>query len=216
MKHLRLMVATGIATIATAIFATALASGSSYLPHTARRSCVPTANKRCQLDVLRPDGIASLRFGASVKTARLVIDALLHQGGLPTQSSGSCAVRRQVIWQDQWTANAEPSLTLYFGRSGLIGYQVGAAQEPRRPLGGWMPATVRGLHVGDSLSTGRHLYGSSIRLSAEQGGVWVIRSANGTIEGYAWGEGRGHTDVGWSSLVASIDAGVVGCPAAGP
>ena len=187
-----------------------------WVPRATPASCVPTAQKRCQLDVLRPDGIGSLRFGASPRQARRVIDALLHQGGGPTQRSGSCAVRRQITWQDQWTANAQPGLTLYFGRSGLIGYQVGAPQEPRRPRGGWMLATARGLHVGDSLKTGRDLYGSSIALSANQGGVWVIRSAGGTLDGYAWGETNGHSDVSWSSLVASINAGNVGCPSASP
>lgn len=182
----------------------------------AQRSCVPTAHSRCQFDVLRSDGIGSLRFGASLKAARRVIDALLHQPGGETQRSGSCAVRRQISWQDQWTANAQPSLTLYFGQTGLIGYQVGAPQEPRRPAGGWMLATARGLRVGDSLSKGRALYGSSITLSAQQGGAWIIRS-DGKLDGYAWtARPPGHSDVGWSSLVASIDAGCVGCPAAGP
>ena len=86
------------------------------------------------------------------------------------ERSGSCVVQRQITWQDQWTANTQPSLTLYFSRSGLTGYQVGAPQQPRRPRGGWMLATARGLRVGDSLRTGRDLYGSSIALSANQGG----------------------------------------------
>jgi hypothetical protein len=189
------------------------------LPSVARAahaSCIPTAQRRCQLDVLRPDGIGSLRFGASPQAARRIIDALLHQGGEATQRSGSCTVRRQITWQDQWTANAQPDLTLYFGRSGLIGYQVGAGQEPRHPPGGWMLATARGLHVGSSLSIGRDRYGSSIALGAAQGGVWVIRSTGGTLDGYAWGGANGHRDVSWSSLVASIDAGDVGCPSASP
>ncbi|MDE3131762.1 MAG: hypothetical protein KGL16_11475 [Acidobacteriota bacterium] len=145
-----------------------------------------------------------------------MVDALLHQTGGATERSGSCAVHHQITWQDQWTANAQPDLTLYFGRAGLIGYQAGAPLEPRRPPGGWMLATTRGLRVGDSLNTGHVLYGSAIALSANQGGVWVIRSADGTLDGYAWGGAHAGSDVGWSSLVASIDAGDVGCPAAGP
>lgn len=190
----------------------------AYSPRAARtgRSCVPTAHRRCQLDVLRPNSIANLKLGASPASARAAIDALLHQTGGPSQRSGSCSVHHEITWQDQWTANGEPSLTLYFGHTGLVGYQVGAPQEPRRPTGGWMLATARGLHVGDPLSTGRRLYGSSIALSANQGGVWLIRSASGELDGYAWGTNSGRSDVGWSSLVASIDAGDVGCPAAGP
>ena len=100
---------------------------------------------------------------------------------------------------------------------GLVGYQVGAPQEPRRPLGGWMLGTAHGLDVGDALSTGHRLYGLAITLSANQGGVWLIRSSGGELDGYAWGKtSSGHGDVGWSSLVASIDAGDVGCPASGP
>ena len=49
-----------------------------------------------------------------------------------------------------------------------------------------MLATVRGLQVGDPLTTGRHLYGSSIKLSANQGGVWLFGSSAGTLDGYAW------------------------------
>ena len=79
-----------------------------------------------------------------------------------------------------------------------------------------MLATARGLHVGNSLKTGRDLYGSSIALSANKGGLWVIRSADGTLDGYAWAQANGHSDVSWSSLVASINAGDVGCPSASP
>ena len=197
------------------LFVIAVGGAPMSAAREAQRTCVPTAQKRCQLDVLRPDGIGGLRFGATPKAARRVIDALLHQPGGATQRSGSCAVDRQITWQDQWTADAQPSLTLYFGRAGLIGYQVGAQQEPRWPHGGWMPATVRGLQVGDPLTKGRALYGSSITLSAEQGGVWKIQSG-GRLDGYAWSARSGHLDVGWSSLVASIDAGDVGCPATGP
>jgi len=122
------------------------------------------------LDVLEPHGIAGLKFGASPAAARTVIDALLHQPGGPLERSGNCGVQHTITWQDQWTANAQPSLTLDFGRSGLVGYQVGGPQEPRRPYGGWALATARGLRVGDSLLIGRHMYGSSIRLGTNQGG----------------------------------------------
>lgn len=148
-----------------------------------------------------------------------MIDRLLHQSGGRLERSGSCEVRHELTWQDQWTANGQAGLTLDFGRTGrLIGYEVGAPQEPRRPLGGWVLATGRGLHVNSSLATGRKLYGSSISLSTNQGGSWLIRSSAGTIDGYAYPSGKtfGHRDVSWSSLVASIDAGDVGCPAIAP
>lgn len=198
------------------VIAFAACGSSSSAARSARTSCVPTATRRCQLDVLRSNRIASLKFGASLATARAVVDALLHQSGGALQSSGSCGVDRQITWQDQWTASGQPNLTLYFGHTGLVGYQVGDPEKPRRPRGGWVLSTARGLRVGSSLTTGRDLYGSAIALSASQGGVWIIRSARGRLDGYAWGAASGHSDIDWSSLVATIDAGDVGCPAAAP
>jgi hypothetical protein len=193
-------------------------SAASSSAGTAPRSCTPTAQRRCQLDVLGTSGIASLKFGASPATTRAVIDALLHQAAGATEKSGSCDVHSQITWQDQWTASGQPSLTLYFGRAGLVGYQVGVPQEPRRPAGGWMLATARGLHVGSSLRSGQQLYGSAMALGASQGGVWLIRSHAAKLDGYAWTATQSHsdTDVTWRSLVATIDAGDVGCPAVTP
>jgi hypothetical protein len=199
--------------------AAAWCAPSSSAAHVARKSCVATAQRRCQLDVLGPSGIGSLAFGASPAKARTVIDGLLHQTGGPLERNRSCDVLHTITWQDQWTGNGQPSLTLDFGRKGgLIGYGVGAPQEPRRPSGGWVLATARGLHVNSSLAAGRQLYGSSIALSTNQGGSWLIRSSTGTIDGYAYPSGTTSvpSDVSWSSLVASIDAGDVGCPAIAP
>jgi hypothetical protein len=181
-----------------------------------RSSCVPAIEHRCDLDVLGTSSIANLRFGASPAQARAVIDALLHQGGGATEKSGSCRVRSQITWWDQWTASAEPSLTLYFGRSGLVGYEFGAPQEPRKPTGGWMLATRRGLRVDSTFSSGRRLYGAAFVWSAAQGGVWLIRSGATRLRGYAWTPTPTGTDVGRHSVVATIDAGDVGCPAVSP
>jgi hypothetical protein len=202
--------------VAVLVGVTLAASAASSSAGTAARSCRPSAWRRCQLDVLGTSAIAGLKFGASHATARTVIDALLHQPGGVTQKSGSCRVESQITWQDQWTASGEPSLTLYFSRAGLVGYQAGAPQEPRRPPGGWMLATSRGLHVGSTLGSGRQLYGSAIALSASQGGVWLIRSPAAKLDGYASASTPGRSDVNWRSLVATIDAGDVGCPAVTP
>jgi hypothetical protein len=192
--------------------------GGSHTAFGRTRECRVSAARACQLTVLHPNGIGNLRFGAPVAAAREAIDALLDQPGDSEQHSGSCQVDHQIIWQDQWTASSEPSLTLYFHRHRFVGYQVGAPQEPRHPRGGWVLGTSRGLHVGEPLGTGRRLYGRSVVLSAAQGGTWLIRAAAGVrrIDGYAWGASSGRTDATWQSLVASIDAGDTGCPSASP
>ena len=78
-----------------------------------------------------------------------------------------------------------------------------------------MLATTRGLTVGDELSRGRKLYGAAFRTSTAQGGVFLISAPAGRIDGYAWGSPK-YGDVSLQSLVATIDAGNVGCPALSP
>lgn len=191
------------------------AAPPAYGRGTDAHACRATTWRPCRLDLLRPDGIAALRFGASVTASRTAIDGLLHQQGGKAQPSGSCKVDEQITWTDAWTASGQPDLTLYFEHGGFVGYQVGAPQMPRHPPGGWVLSTPRGLRVGESLGVGRRRYGRALALSASQGGTWVLRTADGTIDGYAWTD-SGPGDVNWQSLIASIDAGDTGCPAASP
>ena len=86
---------------------------------------------------------------------------------------------------------------------------------PRPPLHGIELATGRGLRLGDTLARGRGLYGRAFRLSAAQGGSWSEGMGSGRLRGYAWGRPK-HGDVSWQSVVATIDAGNVGCPAVSP
>ena len=147
--------------------------------------------------------------------SRSAIDVLLHQQGGKAQPSGSCKVDQQITWTDAWTASGQPDLTLYFERGGFVGYQVGSPVMPRHPLGGWILSTTRRLRVGESLGVGRRRFGRALALSASQGGTWLLRTADGTFDGYAWGA-SGPGDVSWRGLIASIDAGNIGCPAASP
>jgi hypothetical protein len=130
---------------------------------------------------------------------------------------GSCHVDHQITWLDQWAAPGEPALTVYFGRSVFVGYQFGdlnMLSTPRNPPGGWGLATNRGLRVGDTLARARHLYGRAFAVSAAQGGSWAVRVRGGSMRGHASGVPR----EGPLSriLVATIDAGDVGCPAVSP
>lgn len=167
------------------------------------------------LDVLGPNGIGSVRFGASPGDVRTAIDSLLDQPGSAYRPGGSCGLDHEITWSDQWTASGEPALTVYFRHSAFAGYQVGELGPPRYPPGGWALATTQGLRVGDPLARGRQLYGRQFATSAAQGGTWGVRVAGGLITGYAWGTPK-HGDVSWQSVVATIDAGDVGCPAQSP
>jgi hypothetical protein len=71
-------------------------------------------------------------------------------------------------------------------------------------------ATSRALSIGDTLARGRQIYGGAFRLSSAQG-VWKA----GRLGGYAWGSPNSRA-VSVHSVVATIDAGDVGCPALSP
>ncbi|MGA8338297.1 MAG: hypothetical protein WB761_26430 [Solirubrobacteraceae bacterium] len=112
----------------------------------------------------------------------------------------------------------DPELTVWFSHSRFVGYQYGeqgTKLAPRAPSLGTVLATTRRLTVGDKLSRGRQLYGAAFRTSTAQGGVFLIGAPAGRIDGYAWGSPR-YGDVSLQSLVATIDAGNVGCPALSP
>jgi hypothetical protein len=162
-------------------------------------------------DVLKANGIAGVRFGASPRQVRSAIDSLLGQSGSAYRAGGTCGLDHEIIWG---TASRQ-DLTAYFRRSAFAGYEVGTPSKPRHPHGGWALATTRGLRVGDPLARGRRLYGGAFTLSSAQGGSWKLRTPAGPIDGYAWGTPR-YGDVSWQSVVATIDAGDVGCPAIAP
>jgi hypothetical protein len=174
--------------------------------------CLPTTWRRCVLDVLRAGGIAGLRFGASPSSVQAAIDSLLRQPGATYGRGGSCGLDHRITWWDDWTADGEPALTVYFRRAAFAGYQVGELGRPRNPPGGWALATARGLRVGDTLKRGRRLYGREFAISTAQGGSWSVRVRGGLIRGYASGV-PGH---GEQVEVATIDGGDVGCPALSP
>lgn len=174
------------------------------------RSAV-SAKRLKVLDVLRADGIGSVRFGASPQAVRTQIDSLLGQPGSGYRPGGSCDLDHQMTW----TASGRPALIVYFRDSEFAGYQFGDPNRPRHQSKGRTLATTRGLRLDDALARGRQLYGHRFSLSAAQGGSWILRTTEGRMEGYAWGRAR-HSDVSWHSVVLTIDAGDVGCAAATP
>lgn len=165
------------------------------------------------LSVLRTDGIGGVRFGSSPTVVRARLSVMTGQAGGPYAPGGSCGLDHRIKWWDQWTANGEPALTAYFRRGAFVGYQVGDLSAPRRQNAGWEFATTRGLRVGDTLAQARRLYGSAVVVSPAQGGSWSLHDSGGFIRGYAWAwQGPGVRQ----GLVATIDAGDVGCPASSP
>ena len=184
-------------------------------PTTSQSPGPVSSTHKVVLDVLYTNGIGRVRFGASPADVRAAIDSLLGQRGGAYSRGGSSRVNHEITWFDQWTASGEPALTVYFGRSAFAGYQFGALNTmspPRNPPGGWVLATARGLRVGDTLARGRQLYGRSSATSTAQGGSWAVRVRGELIKGYASGV-PGH---GRQILIATIDAGDVGCPAVSP
>jgi hypothetical protein len=171
-----------------------------------------------KLDVLRAHGISGVRFGASPRTVRTVVDSLLGQASGPYKpAAAQCGVNHSIVWPDDRTATGLPKLVAYFGHSKFVGYQYGefgTMTRPHPPIRGVELATARGLRIGDTLARGRTLYGPAFRLSSAQGGTWKLGTGR-VIRGYAWGHPK-DGDVSWQSLVATIDAGDVGCPALSP
>ena len=60
------------------------------------------------------------------------VDSLIGQRGGAYARRGSCGLDHQIKWWDQWTANGEPALTVYFRHSTFVGYQFGDLDAPRR------------------------------------------------------------------------------------
>jgi hypothetical protein len=170
-------------------------------------------------EVLRGNGIGAVRFGASPQAVRAAVDSLLGQSGLPYKPTATqCGLDHSIVWWDDRTANGLPNLVAYFGHSEFAGYQYGeygTMIPPHPPLHGVELATSRGLRIGDTLARGRRLYGAAFMISPAQGGTWSVHTARGLLSGYAWGTPR-HGDVNWQSVVATIDAGDVGCAALSP
>jgi hypothetical protein len=173
-------------------------------------------------DVLAGNRIGSVKFGQSRAAVIAALTPLLG----PTSSGYArvqpeCGVDHTITWPDWAVVSAhgahyafDPLLTVFFNRSRFVGYQYGefgTKAAPRAPSRGTVLATTRGLNIGDTLARGRELHGSTFRLSSAQGGVWKTRR----LRGYAWGT-PSYGDASPQSVVATIDAGDVGCPALSP
>jgi hypothetical protein len=157
-------------------------------------------------DVLEGDGIGSVRFGASPTAVTGGLKRLLGPPSRPYKAGGVCNYDHTIRWGE---------LSVNFRRSRFVGYSYGTVGPPHAPRHGLSLATIRGLQVGDTMIRGRRLYGPAFRISEANGGTWGVHTDRGPIDGFAWGTPR-HGDVGPHSVVATIEAGAVGCPALSP
>jgi len=181
-------------------------------------------------DVLTGDGIGTVRFGESRVAVIAAVTRLLGPSstgyGRANAVLAECGVDHTMTWPNWPVVSAhgknyrlDPTLTVWFSHSRFVGYQYGEFRNtpaPRAPSRGTVLATTRGLTLGNKLARGRKLYGAAFRTSTAQGGVFLISAPAGRIDGFAWAGSPRYGDVSLHSLVATIDAGDVGCPALSP
>jgi hypothetical protein len=173
--------------------------------------------------VLGADSLGPVRFGASPARLEHLLYPRFHRSQSGYQATlDQCGVDHMLTWpiiidpaNGQFVRGEE--LTVLFYRMRFVGYQYGGNESPypgdaRLQI---RAMTAAGLVIGDTLATGRRLYGRAFRISTAQGGTWHAGTPRGRLRGYAYGKPK-HSDVSPSSRVASIDAGDVGCPALSP
>ncbi|HWF73263.1 MAG TPA: hypothetical protein VG186_07960 [Solirubrobacteraceae bacterium] len=180
-----------------------------------------TARSRLRV-TLTAAGLGGIRFGASPARLQQFLDPQLGPANGGYQTVRSCRVDRVLSWPilvDPATGLARTEeLELFFGHGHFVGYQYGGSVLAKRGGGRHLrfhAVTAGGLALGDSIRVARGIYGRAFQTSEAQGGSWQVHTAQGTLRGYAYDPSTyGH--VSSRSLVASIDAGDVGCPSVTP
>jgi hypothetical protein len=149
-------------------------------------------------EVLQGDRIGPAKFGEGPKAVTRELRTLLK--GPPSKSyhrTSACQIDHEIDW---------PGLNVYFHNGRLAGYAY-TGHHGHQPV----LATTAGLVVGDTLRTGRHLYGpKKFHVTPAQGVSWFALTASGRLEGFTTGPSVRN------GKVLSIEAGDVGCPAMTP
>jgi hypothetical protein len=153
--------------------------------------------------VLSGDSVGPVRFGEPQHSAVSELTRLIGAplGGVQN-SKGNCTIDAALDWA---------SFSAYFFGGRFVGYQTGSPAGKREPT--FNGKTQRDLRIGDSLGEARVLYPGHLRTSGENGGVYAITTAAGTIRGYLSLEVAYPPD---KIKIVSISAGSVGCPADSP
>jgi len=153
---------------------------------------------------LSGDAVGAVRFGEPQQEAVRALTKLIGAtaGGV-RDASGNCTIDAALYWAN---------FSVYFLEGRFVGYQTGNnLTSKRQPV--FNGKTPAGLRVGDSLAEARLLYPGHVTTGAENGGVYAIKTADGTIRGYLSLETSNPPD---KIKIVSISAGSVGCPAASP
>jgi hypothetical protein len=154
--------------------------------------------------VLSGDSAGTVRFGEPQQEAANALAKLLGAAeGVVQNAKGNCTIDAALYWAN---------FSVYFLGGRFVGYQTGnnLTDKPEPAFNGKTP---QGLRIGDSLADARTLYPGRVTTRGENGGVYAITTATGTIRGYLSLEISNPPD---KIKIVSISAGSVGCPAASP
>ena len=183
-------------TIPPAVTTSTVASSS----RAARATTTTVAGPVVMLD---GDGPGAARFGQSQAVAATEPDNLLGAPSTgPVNEHGDCTVDAAEQW---------PDLTAYFDAGAFVGYSTLAANGEALSAGNM--ETARGLRVGQTMAQAESIYGPAFSVSYAQGGSWSLATSDGKLDGYLSGVPN---EPGPTPVIASIEAGPVGCPAASP
>jgi hypothetical protein len=155
--------------------------------------------------VLTSDSVGSVRFGESEQKAVSALRKMIGatEGGVQSGGKPNCTVDASLFWNN---------FSVFFFKGRFVGYETGndLTLKPEPTFNGKTP---EGLLVGDTLAKARLLYPDHLTMGGENGGVYAITTATGTIRGYLSLEIYSPPN---KIKIASISAGSVGCPAASP
>jgi hypothetical protein len=151
-------------------------------------------------NVLHATRIGRAGFGMQRARVTHTLDRLLrHRPTERLHVLHACGVDHAIGW---------PGLVVFLRGNRLVGYSYRPAYGSRHiPI----LATARGLRVGDTLATGKVLYGRNFHASRHHGGSWWASTPEGRVVGLASGWPQGPL-----GSVATIAAGHVGCPSVTP
>jgi hypothetical protein len=157
-----------------------------------------------QMVVLSGDAVGAVRFGEPQPEAVTALTKLIGppRGGVQS-ATGNCTIDAALYWAN---------FSVYFFSGKFVGYQTGnnLSAKPEPAFNGKTP---QGLRVGDTLAEARKLYPGHVTTSGENGGVYAIKTATGTIRGYLSLE---VSNPPGKIKIVTTSAGSVGCPAASP
>jgi hypothetical protein len=148
-------------------------------------------------DVLRAAGIAGVRFGVSSAVLARALRPMLGAPAGP-YPQGQCNFDHELLW---------PGLTVNLARGRFVGYTYAPVRRGQR-------AILDGdgnLRVGEPVSAVRARYGATFTTTAAQGGAWALRTRHGRLAGLL-----SEPPARAGARIATISAGVLGCPALSP